>query len=60
MFPSWFNNGKSSRSRCSKASPHHHTTPTMFDSWYDILTVKCFICFTPDIMGPVSSKKLYF
>ena len=27
--------------------------PLTVDFWYDVLTVRCCICFTPDIMGPV-------
>lgn len=40
------------------ASPHHHTTATMFHCWYDLI-LKCCVGLKPDI-GSMSSKKLYF
>ena len=41
-----------------EASPNHHTTPTMLDRWYNVLTVECSVWFSADIMGPMSSKRL--
>jgi hypothetical protein len=30
----------------------------MLDHYYEVLTVECSVWFLPDIMGPISSKKL--
>uniref|UniRef100_A0A0E9X2W8 Uncharacterized protein n=1 Tax=Anguilla anguilla TaxID=7936 RepID=A0A0E9X2W8_ANGAN len=53
------NNGKLSSSRGSKASPHHHTTNTMFDCWY-VCRAKSCICFTPRLCRPKSSNFYIF
>ncbi len=51
------NYGKSSRSWSCKAAPDHYNTTTMFDSWYDVLFMKCCVGFTPDVTGHTPSKK---
>lgn len=32
----------------------------MFDCWYDVLFMKCYVGFTPDVTGHIPSKKLNF
>ncbi len=39
-----------------EAAPDHHTTPTMFDCWYDVLFMKSCVDFTPDVMGQAPSN----
>ncbi len=54
------NYGKSSMPWSCKAAPDHHITTTMFDCWYDVLFMKCCVCFTPDVTGHAPCKKLNF
>ncbi len=34
-----------------EAAPDHYITTTIFDSWYDVLFMKCCVGFMPDATG---------
>ncbi len=39
-----------------KAAPDRHTITTMFDCWYDVIFIKCYVGFTPDLTGHTFQK----
>ncbi len=39
---------------------HHTTTTTMFDCWYDVLFIKSYVGFMPDVIEHTPSKKFNF
>lgn len=54
-----FNNDNSSRSRCSKASPHHYTTTTMLHN-HHVLTGRWFNSFISGITGTILPETVNF